>query len=191
MTTKKTIKRAPKPRHRGRKTILNAKMIENIALMIRSGAYVYAACAAVGISEAAYHKWINKGEDELARRTDEDDPVVDKSQQVYVDFVEAITRAEALAEIEATNRIRKLATAVEGKNAVDPRVRLEADKFFLERRYRDRWGRSSNHTGKVEVEQSGKIEVENTGNTPIVFRVPVPEGMRRIHDLEDEEKDDE
>jgi hypothetical protein len=198
----KVPRKAPVRRNKGRKTILTPDMIQKLTLMIQSGAYIETACKSVGISQAAYFKWIQKGEAEVANRADEDDPVVDKTQQPYVDFIEALARAEGLAELNAMNRIREIATAtvsksvvVDGKkvtiSAVDPRIRLDADKFFLERRYRDRWGRSHQHTGNVDVTAKGKVEVEHTGNTPITFNVPVPEGMKRIHDLDLLTTDDE
>lgn len=80
--------------------------------MIRNGAYVQVACAACGISESTYYRWMND------------------SRPLYQAFQEAVKKAQAEAEVRAVRIIGEAAL----KN-------WTAAAWWLERRYPGRWAR--------------------------------------------------
>lgn len=140
----------------GRPGILNQVLIDEIVKVIRAGNYIKVACQYVGISEAVYHKWVKRGEKEIARREnlEELDEQAEK-EEIYVEFVASCARARATAEAESVARMREIARGrVRGldgeEREVDDRVRLDAEKFFLERSFAERWGRQKiEHDVKV------------------------------------------
>ena len=166
---RKTVKKAKG--HTGRRTLLTPEMREKILGLIRGGNYIETACSICEVSTTTWHVWRNKGEAELERIAEGGRPL--KSMEPYREFVVELTRAEAEAEGGSVLRIQQLAR--DAKN-VEPRVRLDAEKFLLERRFRDRWGRS-----RVDIDLKGSTTVEHSGEVkttqPLTFLVPIPEGM--------------
>lgn len=92
--------------------------------LIRYGNFVEIACDYVGIHVDTYYDWM--------RRAREGGP----RNRPYVDFSEAVKKAEATAEAECVARIR----------LAGQKGNLRADTWYLERRYPHRWG-----TRRVEV----------------------------------------
>lgn len=140
----------------GRKTILNQVLIDEIVQVIRAGNYIKVACQYVGISESAYHKWTRRGEKEIARREElEELDELAEREEIFVQFVLSCARARAASEAEAVARMRELARGkvrgLDGEDReVDDRIRLDAEKFFLERSFAERWGRQKiEHDVKV------------------------------------------
>jgi hypothetical protein len=101
-----------------RPTKLTAALIEKIAALMRAGNYAEQACRAVGIATSTYYRWIERGRREQFG--------------IYHDFVEALRRAEAEAEVEAVVLLRE---------AMPDDWR--AIVAYLERRYPGRWRRHS------------------------------------------------
>lgn len=147
---------------RGRRTILNQVLIEEIVRVIRAGNYIKVACQYVGISEAVYHKWVRRGEAEITRREDiEELDEKAEREEIFVQFVVSCARARAEAEAEAVARVREIARGkVRGieldengepvYRQVDDRIRLDAEKFYLERSFPERWGRQKiDHDVKI------------------------------------------
>jgi hypothetical protein len=165
---RKTVKKAKG--HTGRRTLLTPEMREKILGLIKNGNYIETACSICEISPTTWHVWRNKGEAELERIAEGGRPL--KSQEPYREFVIALTRAEAEAEGGSVLRIQQLARDAK----CDARVRLDAEKFLLERRFRDRWGRS-----RVDIDLKSTGTVEHSGEVkttqPLTFLVPIPEGM--------------
>lgn len=48
-----------------RKTSLTTEVADRLALMIRSGVPIGVACAAVNVSRASFHRWLNRDEPEF------------------------------------------------------------------------------------------------------------------------------
>lgn len=132
----------------GRPTKCNAERTEQICELLAAGVYPEVACASVNVTVASYHNWRGRGEEESLRREGGEEP--DPSEQVFVDFFEQVTRALARAEMGSVLRIQ----AMVRDEDVDPKVRLDAEKFMLERRFRDRWGRA-----RVDVHVEGAVEL--------------------------------
>jgi hypothetical protein len=132
-------KAAPKPVGKRSRLEREPDLIEEIAGLLRLGNYVGPVCRAVGIAESSYYAWLERGEAALekveeARSLAEDpdavDPtlVLDRREARYAEFAEAVTRADARAEVTIAGIV---------STSEDPRVLLE----FLGRRYPARWGR--------------------------------------------------
>jgi hypothetical protein len=123
----------------GRRTILNREMIDRIAEIMAAGNYICVACDYLGISKGSYHAWVVRGEKEAARIDEGGEP--DPDEAIFVEFLNAVTRARSRAEIQSVARIRKAAEED-----------WKADAWYLERSHLQRWGRT-----KVDVEHSGSI----------------------------------
>jgi len=157
---------------RGRKTKLTPEMQERIYTFIRAGNYIITACQACGIGQKTYENWMNRGAKE--------------SEGIYHDFYEAIKKAEAEAELESINRIRKAAAGGSPiKRTITTRVAedgstittttevlsepiWQADAWLRERKNPDRWGRKDRMEHKLKGEGDLppllKIVIENGNN---------------------------
>jgi hypothetical protein len=126
----------------GRQTKLTKDLQARIVQVLEAGNYIEAACDYVGIGISTYHQWIERGEKRGSRPSD----------QIYVEFVDAVKRARSQAEILSVARIRKAAQDGE----------WTADAWYLERSHPERWGRHVNkveHSGEVTLIGKGYIEV--------------------------------
>ena len=119
---------APPPDDRplkGRPPKLTEAMVEAILALLRAGCYRCVACKQVGINPGTLRKWIRLGE-------------------AWPDGLYARLRAGVpLAETEAeTEAIKRILQAGE----------VDADhlKWFLERRYPQRWGRFRGETSELK-----------------------------------------
>lgn len=106
------------PKPRGRPTLFNAEVAGKIVASARDGNYRSIAARAAGVSPGTLCAWLKKGKSETAGP--------------YADFLKSLIEAEALAEIDTLEIIQKAAKA-DPANA----------RWFLERRYPDRWGRNT------------------------------------------------
>jgi hypothetical protein len=115
----------------GRKPILeiNPAIKDEILGYITSGAYMDVAFRAAGISDDNYYKWMKQAE---------------RGNPIFVEFFAALKKAEAAAELSAATKMRD-----------DPKAFL-GNATYLERRHRDRWGRSDRHV----VDQNVNIRIE-------------------------------
>lgn len=142
-----------------RPLLLDEETSTKLAALLRSGAYVEQAAAQVGIGKATFYDWLGRGARERKRRAAIGD-VVDvspnrKREQVFVDFIDAIERAQAEGEhamLAAVSRCaiggavvsRTTTTDAAGvttttERLADPDWRAAA--WRLERRSPERWGR--------------------------------------------------
>ncbi len=114
----------------GRQSKLTPERQERIVALIAAGNYGVTACRAAGIAYQTYLNWLERGRQE--------------TEGPYVNFLAAITRAEADAE---QRLVEQIAAAVP--------TDWRAGAHLLERRYPDRWGR------KERVEHSGRMEMSH------------------------------
>lgn len=110
----------------GRPTKFTPETKEKILTALRAGNYRQVACRYAGISHQTLRNWINRAE--------EGDPA-------YVEFVEALEKAEADAEVADLALIRRAA----GDGA------WQAAAWIRERKNPERWGRRE----RTQVELSG------------------------------------
>ena len=140
----------------GRKSLLDAAMADKIVRMVRAGSYKEVAARAAGIGTSTLYSWQERGEADLEARADTE----------HAKFVEALTRAEAEAEVHAIAAIRKVMES-------DWRAAME----YLARRYPKRWAKveRQEHTGR----DGGPIEVSDAFRDPEV-REAGRELVRRV-----------
>jgi transposase len=117
----------------GRPSKLTPETAQKITAAIAAGNYLEVAAAHGGIVYGTLNTWMRKG-------------AAANSGQ-YREFYEAVKRAEADAEMLRIARISKAGS--EGN--------WQADAWYLERRYPDRWGR--------------RTEVSGPGGGPIALEV--------------------
>ena len=112
---------------RGAKTKLDKEKIKKAASIIANGNFAITAQQFLRISPQTWYNWINWGETQFNLEEDKRDP----KKKIYLEFFDAIKSAESQAEITAVKNIR---TA-----GLDP-SRWQANAWFLERKFPDRWG---------------------------------------------------
>lgn len=132
------------------KTKLTPTVRDQVCDAVRAGNYLKVAASAGGVTEQTIHNWIARGRDEKARVEEGHTPR--KTEAVFLDFFEHLTRAEDQAEADAVRIWRE-------QMPDDWR----AAKEYLARRFGERWG------DKQRVEMTGKdggpVEQRITGDT--------------------------
>lgn len=116
----------------GRRTKLTPTIQETIVRALRLGMYQREAAQAAGIDPETYYRWLRQGEQQQSGK--------------YRVFCDAIKTAMAEGERALLTRIQMAAN--EGT--------WQAAAWILERRHRERWGRS------VEVRNSEPVKVALT-----------------------------
>lgn len=109
-----------------RQSKLTPEAQKKIVNAISEGNYLETAAAIGGITYTTLNNWIKKGKA--------------ASSGAYVEFLEAVKKAEAEAEALRVSRISR--AGQEGN--------WQADAWYLERRYPDRWGK------RIQQEVTGK-----------------------------------
>ena len=114
------------PRRKGRPPVIMLKpgLKKELIELIRAGAYASTACLALGLGEDFYWNMQAKAE---------------RGDPLYRSIMTELKKAEAEAEIDLSNRM------LLGGNHFLPSA------TFLERRFRDRWGRSDRRTVDANV----------------------------------------
>lgn len=137
---KRTRAKSPEPKpHAGRRTLLTPKLQQDLVTIITAGNYNVTACNYCGVAESTFYSWLKRGEEELHRLV-EAEKDTGKPQEpldgelLYLEFLEAIKKAEAGAEVSA---VLKVKSAFGGN--------WQAAMTFLERRFSDRWRRKERH----------------------------------------------
>ena len=120
----------------GRNTKLTPQLQQQLCAVIGSGNYIETACGYVGISTSTFFEWLQRGEGTHPKKP--------RTQRLS-EFSDAIRKAEAQAEAARVARIAKA-----GQDGT-----WQADAWYLERRYPERWGRRYQ-----EVKHSGGIATE-------------------------------
>lgn len=128
---------------RGRKLILDYELIEKVEQLLKEGHYQKTVYEYLGISSQTWYNWINKGK-ELSQ-LDEEELLEIPNAILYIEFFDTVKRASSHAEMEAANMIKK-----HGKKS------WQAYAWFLERRFRERWGRvnpdEAGHGGESQLD---------------------------------------
>ena len=138
---------------KGRPTKLTPKKREIIIEAVERGNYIETAAALAGVSEATVYNWRNRGKRELERLEKYPDAEISKTERPFLEFLEAYTRALAVAEDLDVQNINKAA-----------KDDWRASAWKLERRNPKKWGKKERldanlqHTGK----DGGPIETEST-----------------------------
>lgn len=154
----------------GRPTALTPEVRRTVVQAIRGGVYAHVAAQHAGIAPSTYYGWMARGRAERDRllamiEEGEDRPAPLDSERPFLEFLEAVSRADAEAEIVATLKVRQ---------ADDWR----AAAWYLERRHPDRYGRRSQvEIGGIEGAPPVPVEiVEDRKRTRHVIDVLVKSG---------------
>lgn len=148
----------------GRPSLFTPELQRLILTALRAGNYMNTVADAVGIGVATIHEWIARGEGR-----DPDRPQTPE----FAEFAAEVKKALSLGEIAAIDRLQKAArgnvlrerTTVKRGNETETTEKYyppvwQADAWFLERRYPDRWGRRERH--EVVSPGSDRLEVGMT-----------------------------
>lgn len=135
----------------GRPTKLTPELQAEMVNIIRGGNYVETACAYVGLNKSTFYDWMKRGARELDRVKKNPKARVRKDEQIYVEFSNAIKKAEAEAEARDVLTIGKAAE-----------TQWQAAAWRLERRLPKKWGR---HRPQDEGDSS---------NRPIINIIELP-----------------
>lgn len=114
----------------GRPTKLTPELQAEMVNIIRGGNYVETACAYVGLNKSTFYDWMKRGAREIDRVKKNPKARVRKDEQIYVEFSNAIKKAEAEAEARDVLIIAKAAES-----------QWQAAAWRLERRLPSKWGR--------------------------------------------------
>lgn len=115
----------------GRRTLCTPEVTERVVQALRAGNYIETSCDFAGISVGTYYGWCARARAELESVENGERRKVRKKEEPFVKFLEAVKKARSTAEVESVARIRKAG----GDGA------WQADAWFLERSFPDRWGR--------------------------------------------------
>lgn len=115
----------------GRPTKLTKSLQDEFVKVLKAGNYIETAAAYVGLHKSTVYDWLKRGAREKERVRKDGRLRVRKEEQKYVDFSDAVEKALAHAEIRDV--------AIIGKAA---ETQWQAAAWRLERKFRDRWGRS-------------------------------------------------
>lgn len=132
----------------GRPTKLDQKVQDDIVLMLKMGNYIETAAAFAGISKTTLYSWMRRGREELERVEEGKGRKIRKAEEPYVDFLNAVEKSMAEAEIRDVQIIYNAAKSD-----------WKASAWRLERKYQDKWGRKDRT--EVTGKDGGPIEIDD------------------------------
>jgi len=133
---------------RGRPTKLDEVVQEKIVNAIKAGNYIETAAAYAGINKDTLYEWLKRGEREKQRLRKDKNLKINKAEEPFVYFSDAVEKALAEAEMRNVLIISKTAEA-----------QWQAAAWWLERKYPEKWGKRDNVN--LTTDKDGfRIEVE-------------------------------
>lgn len=144
-----------KTERRGQKSkILDEATRKTVIDSVAMGLTYEVACANASVSYRSFRNWVLRGQRAIGNKA----LFKRRKEQIYIQFVQDIQKAEAQAETVLIRRVR---------DASKEPTRWQAAAWLLERRYPERYGRRD----RVAMEHSGDQE------NPIPLEVSVAEEM--------------
>ena len=129
-----------------RPTKCTPELTEQISEYLAAGNFIKPACEAVGIDESSYHKWRQRGRDELERVEQDPRRRVRKSEKPYVEFLKATNRARGEAEARCVRALTNAALSGDWRAAV----------AYLERAHSERWNKQVDLAGALDLTTGGR-----------------------------------
>ena len=123
----------------GRPTKLTPEVHATIIESVRAGNYLEPSAFRAGVSKSVVYDWIKRGAKEKERLAKNPKARLRKKEQPFVEFLDALKRAEGDAEVRDVALIANAA-----------QTQWQAAAWRLERKHFARWGR------KQAIEHSGK-----------------------------------
>jgi len=165
----------------GRRTRLDAGLIDRITDEIQAGTTIVHACEALGIPESTFHSWKARGR--KAQDARDTGGAIPQGERIYVEFLEATEAARASAFTEVAQALKRLALGEavseievvydeETEEEVARVIRFEkpserAMEFFLER------GAPALYAKRVEVSGPDQSAI------PVEVEVSARESIRK------------
>lgn len=193
------LTRNPKPpspkryRPKGRPTRLHQALIEEVCDRIRQGEHQETAALAVGIKKSTYFSWKAKGDE--ARIGAENGIPVPPGKAIYVQFLDAVDEARALAESRVVQAVQRAAIGGDISSLREweddagnlhrevsfTRPNVAAMTWWLEKAFPQRYAR------RVEVSGPGgeAIPVEVEVSARDLLRKKLGESAERLHVVPD------
>jgi hypothetical protein len=141
----------------GRPTSCTPELAQRLAGAIRLGLPYERACQAVGLHYSTMRRWIQRAEAEDARLTENSKARPRASEQVFREFRDTISRAEAAGELENAARVFEAGEAGDWRAAA----------WILERRHPARWGQNAELAAELEQLKALIAErLTDANNTP-------------------------
>lgn len=159
----------------GRPSKLTKKLQEQICQALRAGNYIEPAAAIHGVTKSVLYNWLKRGGKERARLDKSPKARPKKTEKPYLSFVDAIEKAQGLAEARDVAIIAKAAE-----------TQWQAAAWRLERKFYSRWGRKAaieveaNHKGMVRQEYHVTIDQRRVELIKMVERDDLREAMRTL-----------
>lgn len=113
----------------GRPTKLTPEIQERIVNAIRTGNYLETAAEYGGVCKVTFYEWMKRGKKEKERLAEDGRKKVRQSERDFVNFLNAVTRARAEAEVRNVTIIQKAA-----------QEDWRASAWYLEQSFQDTWG---------------------------------------------------
>jgi hypothetical protein len=137
-----TTRKKPTGNPPGRPPEITNKLIEKAVEYTRLGVFQVTVFTALGVKERTWFRWLEIGHAMHDPDHDKYKPPSRRTRRdlLCMELVAALPQAEAVGEIEAVTDIR------DGVN------RWQSRAWFLERRYKERWGATGGQTdhGKID-----------------------------------------
>lgn len=118
----------------GRPTILTPELQDKILEAVRAGAYVETAVKAAGVSKQTFYNWLKRGNREKKRLAKNTRARMRKREAPYVEFVDAIQKTFAEAELRDLVLI-----------GIAAKTQWQAAAWRLERKFPQRYARRERH----------------------------------------------
>ena len=136
----------------GRKRLLTKELMADIVNALGNGVTVSDACLYVGIGESTFYRWLDVANCYVEGEDHPDMPRLIADREILREFLDATTRARAAGRIRAATHLQRFIRNPD--NDLDPRLQLDAIKFYLERTDPDNWGRQ-----RADVKHDGQIKI--------------------------------
>lgn len=132
------------------KTKLTKEIIDDVAKKLKVGSYAKVVIASIGIHEATYYRWLERGNKALKLKML--GKKIPETEKIFCEFCESIRQSEAEGEVVLT-------TMIFSKANDDWKAAME----LLARKYPDRWARkdSVNLSGNVDTGPNQREESLN------------------------------
>lgn len=126
------------PRYpKGSNPKLSKDLISKLSILIKNGAYIETAAAAVGISKDSFYRWLRNGKKE-------------EGSELEKELSYAVMQASAISEINDLEIISKAAKSPNG---------WKAAAWRLERKFPEKWGRLSKGESEVSDTEDNEIRI--------------------------------
>lgn len=119
----------------GRVTVWSQQIQDNMVQAIELGNYAHVAAEYAGISKSTHYNWLKLGE---------------KGESPYVEYLDAIKKAEAIAQVRNVGIIQEAAIKT-----------WTAAAWFLERKHFNEWGRRERIHNELTGANGAPIEISN------------------------------